>query len=84
MSIKIRIPSDFSNLVNNKEIIEVNGHTIGECLRELFKQYSGFEKTIPSTGFVVYIDGERFFSWESDKPVKDGNELTISLLSGCC
>ena len=84
MSVKVRVPSDFSNIVKNKEVIEVSGHTIGECLQDLFRQCSGFEKTVPSTGFVIYFNEERIFFWESDKPVKDGDELTISLLSECC
>jgi len=84
MSVKIRIPSYIQQYTNQMEVVEVNGSTIGECLQDMFRQLPDLEKTVPSTGFEIYINGERIFSWESDKPVKTGEELLISFLTGCC
>jgi len=84
MSIKIRLPADFRKYANNEEIVEVNGHTTGESLQDLFRQCTRFKEGMPVTGFVIHVGKERAYSWESDRPVKDGDELLISLLSGCC
>jgi hypothetical protein len=87
MGVKIQIPLELRSYTKNLAVVEVNGHTIGECLRELFRQYADLQQTVPPTGFQIYktnAANEPIFSWDSDRPVRDGEELTLSFISGCC
>ncbi len=86
MSIKVRISSLLSRYINNQRIVEVNGDTVGECLKHLEKQFSKlklFEKDGRLLSFVnIYINKEIVFPNELTKPVKDGDELSIMLMIG--
>ena len=87
MGVKIHIPPELRSYTKNLAVVEVNGHTIGECLRELFWQYADLQQTVPPTGFQIYkanAADEPIFSWDSDRPVRDGEELVLSFISGCC
>ena len=87
MTVKIRIPPELRSYTKNLAVVEVNGHTIGECLQELFRQYLELQQTVPPTGFQIYktnVVNEPIFSWDSDRPVRDGEELVLSFISGCC
>ena len=81
MSIKIHIPSDFLSYTNNKELLEVSGTTVEECLQELVSHFPEFKKTITTLkdGKVIYfldvfVNGKYF---SPEKPVKDGDEIII-------
>ncbi|HUU65606.1 MAG TPA: MoaD/ThiS family protein [Dehalococcoidales bacterium] len=84
MSLKVRIPSYFQQYTNQKEVVEVNGSTVGECLNHLVSQFPGFEKTISTNYFDIYLNGEYFSRGWSVEPVKDGDELLILFPIGCC
>jgi hypothetical protein len=87
MAVKICIPPELRSYTKNLAVVEVNGHTIGECLQELFRQYLELQQTVPPTGFQIYkanVADEPIFSWDSDRPVRDGEELVLSFISGCC
>jgi len=87
MAVKICIPPELQSYTKNMATVEVNGSTIGECLQELFRQYADLQQTVPPTGFQIYkanAADEPIFSWDSDRPLRDGEELTLSFISGCC
>ena len=88
MSIKIIIPSYLQSLTNGIEVVEVNGSTVGECLKHLVKQFPGSEgmlfgkngKLLPYAG--IYINGEDAYPDELAKSVEDGDELHILYIIG--
>jgi len=88
MSIKIGIPSYLLPFTNNLEVIEVNGSTVGQCLKYLFEEYPSMEKMLfdkkgKLLSYVgVYINGEDAYPDELAKPVKDGDELYILYIIG--
>lgn len=84
MVAKIHLPPPWQKFINNAETVEVNGSTVGECLQNMFQKFPDLQKTVPPTGFEIYINSERVFSWQSDQPVKDGDEMILSSISGCC
>ena len=87
MSIKINIPSYLQFLTNNREAVEVNGSTVGECLRELTRQFPDVKKMLFNKNgelhnhllnyVAVSVNGEDVYAGELAKPVKDGDELNI-------
>ena len=84
MQVKIHLPLLWQKFASNAEMIEVNGSTVGQCLQDMFQKFPALQGTVPPTGFELHIDGEKVFSWQSDRQVQDGDELIISSTSGCC
>jgi len=86
MSIKINIHPALQQFSNGQDATEVNGNTVGQCLNDMVKQFPGIEKGLFSKNgklldFVdIYINEESSFPEELDKPVKDGDELYITLV----
>jgi len=68
------------------EVVEVNGSTVGECLKHLVEQFPKLKlfnkdgKLLPYLG--IYVNGESAYPKQLDKPVKDGDELSIILMVG--
>ena len=90
MGIKIHIDSLLSDYTNNQQTVEVNGGTVSECLQHLAEQ---FPELIPFTKegkllvyqdcyLGVFVNGEIVYPKEMDKPVKDGDELSVILMVG--
>lgn len=84
MQVKIHLPPPWQKFASNAETIEANGSTVGQCLQDMFQKFPDLQGAVPPTGFELHINGEKVFSWQSDRPVKDGDELIISSISGCC
>ena len=84
MSVTMRFSTDFSRYINGQDTVQVDGQTIGECLRSMFRQCPDLVQTLPVTGFSIQMGEKRAYSWESDKHVNDGDVLVLSLFPGCC
>ena len=88
MSIKINIPSYMKSFTNNMEVVEVNGSTVGKCLNHLIKQSPGMKKQLFSKNdnlfenIIISVNGESAYPEQLAKPVKDGDELTITFIIG--
>ncbi len=88
MSIKITIPSYLQSFTNDMEVVEVNGSTVGECLKRLVKQFPGIERMLfgkngKLLSYVgIYINGEDVYPDELVKPIKGGDEFYILYIIG--
>ena len=88
MSVKIYIPSSLQPLTSNLEVAEVNGNTIGDCLRQLVKQFPNIENVVftgdKRIGVIgLHINRSKEITRDLAKPVKDGDELhLLYMLSG--
>ena len=83
MSIRVNIPLS-NHLTEGISVTEVNGSTVAECLKQMEKQFPRF---IPFSkdgkllaSFSIYVNGESVYPEELDKPVKDGDELSVLLM----
>ena len=90
MSIKVHVDSLLADYTNNQRTAEVKGSTVSECLKNLAEQ---FPELIPFTKdgkllvykdcyLGVFLNGEIVYHKEVDKPVKDGDEISIILMVG--
>ena len=85
MSIKVNLPSHFNSFTGGQSVAEVTGSTVGECLDDLIRQFPGiesafFDKQGHLLNYVdVYVNRESSYPEELAKPVKDGDELHITL-----
>jgi molybdopterin converting factor small subunit len=84
MGVRIKIPWFLQYLIpDDVKISEVNGNTVGECLRHLVEQFPIFEKQLfdkngkLSPYIDIYVNGENAYPEKLSKPVKDGDELDI-------
>jgi molybdopterin converting factor small subunit len=87
MTIKVNIlyPA-LRQFIGDQEVVRANGETVGECLDDLVKQFPGMEKGLfdrhgQLLNYVYFfINGKGAYPADLTKPVKEGDELTISLL----
>ena len=82
MSVKIHIHTTHRQITNGLEVVEVEGKTVGECLRDLVNKYPPLEKEIFKSGKLnslveVYLNGESAYPNELIKPVKDGDKINL-------
>ena len=88
MTIKISLHTTHRQYTEGKEIIEVEGATVGECLKDLVKKYPPLDKEIFKKGQLnslieIYIDGASAYPNEMARPVKDGDKIDlVYMLSG--
>jgi molybdopterin converting factor small subunit len=86
MSVKINIPDFLTYLTNDQDVVETNGSTVGQCLKQLvdrfpelrgwlFGKNGNLNKTVD-----VYVNMESAYPEELAKPVKDGDELHIIII----
>jgi len=86
MSVRINLPPTLHSFTNNQAVVEVNGSTVGECLNELVRQFPRikpmlFDKKGRLLNYVdIYVNYESAYPEELAKPVKDGDELYITLI----
>ncbi len=70
----------------NQEVVLADGATIGECLDHLVRQFPVIESRLfdrhgQLLNYVYFfVNGKGAYPTDLAKPVKDGDELTISLL----
>jgi molybdopterin synthase sulfur carrier subunit len=83
MSIKFRTHPSLRRLLQNREEVEVIGTTVGECIQNLDREYPGFKKEILNSKgqvrniFEIYINSDSAYPDELNRPVKDGDLITI-------
>jgi molybdopterin converting factor small subunit len=86
MSVRINKHQTLRHLTNGQAMAEVNGTTVGECLNELVQQFPGmetrlFDKKGRLLNYVdIYVNLESSYPEELAKPVKAGDELSITLM----
>lgn len=84
MSVKVNIPSHLHGFTGGKAVVEVDGQTIGECMAELTRRFPGIGDALMKDGKLldyvdIYVNLESSYPDELAKPVKDGDELHITL-----
>jgi len=85
MSVKVKISSLLRGSTNGQEIVEVTGNTPLECLHSLESKFPKMKKWLydkkgelrPQVWF--FVNGERIFRDDLNKPLNDGDELFVLL-----
>lgn len=82
MTIEISLHRTHRRYTDGKEIIHVEGRTVGECLRDLVEKYPPLEKEIFKSEKLnslveVYLNGESAYPNELIKSVKDGDKINL-------
>lgn len=83
MSIKINVSLFLHQYTDGREVVEVNGSTVGQCLDHLVKQFPStkqwlFDNNGKLHSYVdLYVNGRSTYPEELATPVKSGDELYI-------
>jgi len=84
VDIKVHISPLLSHQTNNQRVAEVSGNTVGDCLKHLVEQFPKlklFDKNSELQPYLLISFNKEVISQkELDKPVKDGDELSIMLV----
>ena len=86
MSISVNIHKTHRHLMGDNDSVDVEGRTIGDCLRNLTRRYPGLEPVLfdkkgnLNSLLEVYLNLESTYPDELKKPVKDGDEIQVTLL----
>ena len=83
MAIQINLHKTHRQFTGGKESVDVEGKTVGECLKDLIRQYPSLEKEIfgkngKLSGIVeIYLNGASAYPNELAKPVKDRDTIQL-------
>ena len=86
MGVKINIHKTHRQFTNGLDVVEVEGSKVGDCLNNLVKQYPAlkdglFDKKGKLQNFVeIYVNRETAYPEELAKPVKNGDEIHITVM----
>jgi molybdopterin synthase sulfur carrier subunit len=88
MSVRLRIPWFLQNSTGGAKTVEVNGATVGDCLKELVGRFPGAgEEIFDTEGKLspftdIHLGGRSIRREGLTRPVRDGDELSILLIIG--
>ena len=86
MGIKVHIHKTHRQYTNGLDVVEAEGRTVGDCLNHMVREFPGIEKEIfDKKGNLrniieIYINLESAYPNELAKPVKDGDDMHITLI----
>lgn len=86
MSVKIHIHSTHRRFTEGREVVAVEGKTVGECLDHLVRQFPDMQKAIFAKKdklhniVEVYLNHASAHPNELPKPVQDGDEIHLILM----
>lgn len=85
MSVTVHIPHIMQNRAGGREAVQVQGSDVGSCLKELVRSHPDLEPELFSNGRLqnhieIYVNLESAYPQELAKPVRDGDEIHITLM----
>jgi len=88
MSIKVRLHPILQKLTGGQEVVEVTGHTTGECLANLESRFPVIKQLIrDKRGQLrryceILVNSESTYPNGLTTPVKDGDQIDIVVFFG--
>jgi len=86
MGVKVNLHLTLRRYADDREVVDVEGKTIGECLRNLVKMFPGLEAHIfdkkggLNNTIEIYLNLQSAYPNELLKPVKDGDEIHVTMM----
>ena len=88
MGTRVFLHPYFNNIVKDREMIEADGETIMQIIEGIDRKYPGFKAEVVDNrgkfyGFLeIFINGEAVLPGETEKRVKDGDDISIVTMAG--
>ena len=86
MSVTVNLGPGLQRLTGGKATVRVEGNTVGHCLEAMIKQFPKieprlFDKKGKLRNYVdIYVNQESAYPEGLAKPVRDGDEIHITLI----
>jgi len=86
VSINISIHRTHRQFTDGLDIVEVQGNNVGDCLNDLIGQFPGMASALFDNkgkllnAVEIYINQKSAYPDEMVKPVKDGDDIHITLM----
>ena len=86
VAVKVNLHVTLRQFTNGQEMIEVDGKTVGECLKNVVKKYPAMESSIfgkngkLSNIVEIYVNLQSAYPNELAKQVKDGDEIHVTMM----
>jgi len=86
VAVKVNLHLTLRQFTNGQEMIEVDGKTVGECLKNVVKKYPAMESSIfgkngkLSNIVEIYLNLQSAYPDELARPVKDGDEIHVTMM----
>jgi molybdopterin converting factor small subunit len=86
VAVKVNLHLTLRQFTSGQENVEVDGKTVGECLRNVIKKYPAMESSIfakngkLSNIVEIYLNLQSAYPDELAKPVKDGDEIHVTMM----
>ena len=77
MSIKMRIPVYYLEYCDNKDVVDVDGNSVLDCMNSLADQFDKFKDVVSSGLFDIYTNNDNPARLELHETVNDGDELIL-------
>ena len=87
MSIRVRLHPFLQNLAGGREVVEVTGHTTGECIEDMEGRFPGIKQQIrDKQGQLrryceILVNSKSTYPKELTTPVKDGDQIDIVIFA---
>ena len=86
MSINVSIHRTHRQFTDGLDTVEVEGNSVGDCLDDLVRQFPGMANALFDkkgklfNAIEIYINQKSAYPDELVKPVKDGDDIHITLM----
>ena len=86
MSVKIYIHKTHRQYTDGLSVVEATGDTVGMCLLDLVDRFPAIKSELftddgqPTRKIEIYLNMESAYPDELARPVKDGDEIYLTLL----
>ncbi len=86
MSVKISLHKTHRPFADGLEVVDVEGSAVGECLDALIERFPEMEKKLFAEkgklrdAIEIYLNLESAYPDELARPVKDGDEIFVTII----
>lgn len=86
VAVKVNLHLTLRQFTNGQEVIEVEGKTVGECLKNVVRKYPAMESSIFSKNgklsniVEIYLNLQSAYPNELARQVKDGDEIHVTMM----
>ena len=86
MSAKVHLHLTLRQHTNGQEVVEAEGATVGECLKDVIKSFPGLESALfdrrgkLNNVVEIYLNMQSAYPDELAKRVKDGDQIHVTLM----
>jgi molybdopterin converting factor small subunit len=85
VSIRVHVHKTHQQFTSGMEMVETEGMTVGDCLKDLVRKFPAMSEKVFKNGKLnplmeVYLNAQSAYPNELARPVKDGDQIHLTLM----